>query len=56
MRYEQISDNSNLTHEERIMELEDKVNILTAAVEHLSANLERIRKEVIPGATKNKVQ
>lgn len=56
MRYEKIQDNSDLSPEERIAELEDKVNILTDAVEHLHENLERIRKEVIDGATENKVQ
>jgi len=56
MRYEKIPDNSDLTQEERIAELEDKVNILIDAVEHLHENLERMRKEVVPGATENKVQ
>jgi hypothetical protein len=56
MRFEKISDSSDLTHEERIAELEDKVNILTDAVEHLHENRERLRREMIDGATKNKVQ
>jgi len=56
MRYEKISGRSDLSHEERIAELEDKLNILTDAVEHLHENLERMRKEVVPGATENKVQ
>ena len=56
MRYEKISDHPERSHDERIAELEDKVNILTDVVEHLHENLERIRKEVIDGATENKVQ
>ena len=56
MRFEKISDSSELSLEERIKELEDKVNILTDAVEHLIENRERMRKEVTAYASENKVQ